>query len=297
MLKIRSNAADGSRVTTPSANTTTDSMYRLLVQSVTDYAIYMLALDGTVNNWNSGAERAKGYRASEIVGLHFSHFYTQQDRLKGLPQHALDTARTNGRFEGEGWRVRKDGTCFWAHVVIDPIRDDMGEHIGFAKITHDITERREAERKAFDQERNFRLLVQGVSDYAIYMLAPNGTVNNWNAGAERFKGYCAAEIVGQHFSRFYTPEDCRKRLPERALQTALDEGKFEGEGWRVRKDGTHFWAHVIIDPIRDECGNLIGFAKITRDLTEAKRKNDQLRLCERQPGSGHEQHVAGAMPL
>lgn len=251
-------------------------MYRLLVQSVTDFAIYLITLDGIVNNWNAGAERAKGYRAEEIVGQHFSVFYTEPDRARGLPQQALKTALEKGIFEGEGWRVRKDGSRFWAHVVLQPVQDESGATIGFAKITRDVTEQRERETKASEQERNFRILVQGVTDYAIYMLSPEGIVSNWNAGAERAKGYRADEIVGRHFSRFYTPADRRRGLPQRALATALKRGKFEGEGWRVRKDGTQFWAHVVIDTIRDEAGELVGFAKITRDVTERKKIEDQM---------------------
>ncbi len=255
---------------------TTDSLYRLLVQSVTDYAIYLLSLDGVVRNWNAGAERAKGYRTEEIVGQHFSVFYTDADRSLGLPQKALDTALQTGRFEAEGWRLRRDGSRFWAHVVLQTVQDETGATIGFAKITRDRTVHKERECKAAEQERNFRLLVQGVTDYAIYMLSPEGIVSNWNAGAQRAKGYDAAEIVGQHFSRFYLPEDRRIGLPERALSTAIERGKFEGEGWRLRKDGSKFWAHVVIDPIRDEDGNLVGFAKITRDVTEKKRIEDRV---------------------
>ena len=165
-----------------------DAMYRLLVQSVTDYAIYMLSLDGTVRNWNAGAECAKGYRPEEIIGQHFSIFYTEADRAQGLPMRALRTALESGRFEGEGWRLRRDGSRFWAHVVLQPVQDESGTTVGFAKITRDRTEQRERQARAEDQERNFRLLVQGITDYAIYMLSPEGTVSNWNAGAERAKG-------------------------------------------------------------------------------------------------------------
>ena len=255
---------------------TDDSMYRLLIQSVTDYAIYMLSVDGIVSNWNPGAERAKGYQEHEIVGQHFSIFYTEEDRDRGLPQHMITCALRDGRVEGEGWRVRKDGSKLWAHVTLQAVQDGDGQTLGIAKITRDMTEKRERERKVLEQERNFRVLVQGVTDYAIYMLSPQGVVTNWNAGAERAKGYRADEIVGQHFSRFYRPEDQRRGLPERALGIARETGKFEGEGWRIRRDGTRFWAHVVIDAIYDEAGALLGFAKITRDVTEKKRIEDQV---------------------
>ena len=252
--------------------------FRRLIQSVADYAIYMIDAGGIVRTWNPGAERFKGYTEAEILGQHFSRFYTEEDRRTGLPARALATATGEGRFEQEGWRVRKDGTRMWAHVIIDPIRDDDGTLIGFAKITRDITERKKAQDELRRSEERFRMLVMGVRDYAIYMLDPLGHVTNWNPGAERFKGYTADEIVGRHFSEFYTEEDRATGLPARALETAVREGRFVHEGWRVRKDGARFWADVVIDPIRDEDGTLVGFAKITRDVTE--RRNAQLALEE-----------------
>ena len=252
--------------------------FQLLVQSVVDYAIYMLDPNGFVTSWNAGAERIKGFQTEEIVGKHFSTFYTEDDREAGLPQKVLATARKEGKYEGEGWRVRKDGTRFWASVVVDRINDSSGKLIGFAKITRDMTERRAAEQALLQAERTFRILVQGVTDYAIFMLDPEGRVANWNAGAQRTKGYAPEEIIGEHFSRFYTPEDFEARVPHKALETARETGRYESEGWRVRKDGTRFWASVVIDAIRDEEGKLIGFAKITRDMTE--KREAQLRLEE-----------------
>jgi PAS domain S-box-containing protein len=257
-----------------------EGRYRLLVESITDYAIYMLDPSGLVSSWNPGAERFKGYAAEEIIGEHFSKFYTEEDRAIDLPGTALRTAVEEGRFEREGWRVRKDGTRFWAHVVIDPIRGADGQILGFAKITRDLTERREAQEALKRSEQQFRLLVQGVTDYALYMLDPMGRVSSWNAGAQRFKGYAAEEILGRHFSLFYTEAEQKAGVPAKALRAAEEEGRWEAEGWRVRKDGSQFWAHVIIDPIRNETGELIGFAKITRDVTE--RKDAERRLQETQ---------------
>jgi PAS domain S-box-containing protein len=252
--------------------------YKLLVQSIVDYAIFMLDAEGYVTSWNPGAERIKGFRAEEIVGKHFSTFYTEEDRKSGMPQRVLDTARHEGKYEGEGWRVRKDGSRFWASVVVDRISGEDGELIGFAKITRDMTDKRKAQQALLEAERRFRILVQGVTDYAIFMLDPEGRITNWNAGAERIKGYSPDEIVGSHFSRFYTPEDLDAGVPKRALETARKTGRYEAEGWRVRKDGTRFWASVVLDAIRDEQGELIGFAKITRDMTE--KREAQLRLEE-----------------
>ena len=250
--------------------------YRELVEAITDYAIYMLDPSGIVTSWNAGAQRFKGYTAREIIGQHFSRFYTEQDRATGLPARALEISAREGKFEAEGWRLRKDGTRFWAHVVIDPIRDNAGRLIGFAKITRDLTERRAAEEALRRSEQQFRLLIQSVTDYAIYMLSPEGLVTSWNAGAERIKGYTSGEIVGKHFSQFYTPEDREKGMPDRALETAAREGRFEREGWRLRKDGSRFWSHVIIDAVHDDDGTLLGFAKITRDITERKATQDAL---------------------
>ena len=249
---------------------------RLLVNAVTDYAIYMLDPAGHVTTWNPGAQRFKGYTRDEIIGEHFSRFYTDEDKASDFPARALRIAAREGRFEAEGWRVRKDGTRFWAHVVLDPIRDDDGKLIGFAKITRDVTAKREHDRALFESEQRFRLLVQGVKDYAIYMLDIEGRVSNWNPGAAAIKGYSEQEIVGQHFSRFYTDEDRTGGEPERALKTALREGKYEREAWRVRKDGSLFWAHVLIDPIFDEHGRHVGFAKVTRDASEKKKAEQEL---------------------
>ncbi len=244
------------------------SRFELLVNAIKDYAIYLLDRDGHVATWNAGAQRFKGYSADEIIGQHFSRFYTDEDRASGLPQRALDTAATEGTFEAEGWRVRKDGSRFWTSVVIDPVLDADGNLIGFAKVTRDVTDKRAAERALLESEQRFRLLVQGVKDYAVYMLDAGGHVTNWNPGAQAIKGYTANEIVGEHFSSFYTEEDRQAGEPERALRTAREAGKYEVEAWRVRKDGSRFRAGVLIDPIYDEGGTLIGFAKVTRDLTE-----------------------------
>jgi PAS domain S-box-containing protein len=245
--------------------------FRLLIDAVKDYAIYLLDADGNIATWNTGAQRFKGYTPDEIIGHHFSVFYTDEDRAVGLPARALHTATTEGRFEAEGWRVRKGGTRFWTHVVIDPVLGEDGAVIGFAKITRDVSDKRAIDEALRDSERRFRLLVQSVHDYAIYMLDPGGHVTNWNAGAEAIKGYTADEIVGRHFSLFYTADDRAAGAPEQALQTALHDGKFVGEVQRVRKDGELFWANVVIDPIHDEAGNLLGFAKVTRDITEKRQ--------------------------
>jgi len=246
-----------------------EERFRLLVESVKDYAIFMLDPDGRVLTWNAGAELIKGYSASEIIGQHFSRFYPPE--AGDFPAHELRVAAAQGRFEDEGWRVRKDGSRFWANVVITALYGPDKKLIGFAKVTRDLTERRGHEESLRHSEERFRLLVEGVSDYAIFMLDVNGNVATWNSGAARIKGYRAEEVVGQHFSKFYPEDALESGWPDHELRVAATEGRFVDEGWRVRKDGSKFWAHVTITAMRDEAGRLQGFAKLTRDLTERKR--------------------------
>jgi PAS domain S-box-containing protein len=269
--------------------------FRMLVDGLTDYAIYMLDPSGVITKWNAGAARIKGYSAEEIIGRHFSRFYTVDDRRAGLPARVLEVAAREGRYEMEGWRVRKDGSRFWAAVVIDAVHGENGELLGFAKITRDMTERRAAQEALRDSERQFRLLVSGVSDYAIYMLDPNGIVSSWNTGAARIKGYSADEIIGQHFSKFYTEGERSAGRPARALQQALEQGRSESEGWRVRKDGSLFWANVVIDPIRDENGVLVGFAKITRDMTERRAAQRALQETQAQLAQSQKLEALGQL--
>ena len=251
-----------------------DSLFRRLVGEVPDYAIFMLDADGIVRTWNAGAERIKGYAADEIIGKHFSSFYPQ-DRIDARwPEHELEVAAEVGRFEDEGWRVRKDGTQFWANVMITRVLDDEGRLIGFSKITRDLSARRRHEELLRRSEERFRLMVEGVVDYAIFMLDPEGHVASWNAGAEMNKGYQASEIIGRHFSVFYPPEVAAAGWPQRELEIALEDGRCEDEGWRVRKDGSRFWASVVITSLYDEAGTHMGFAKVTRDLTDRRRVRD-----------------------
>ena len=268
---------------------------QLLVQSVTDYAIYLLSIDGRVLSWNSGAERLKGYHAEEIIGRHFSDFYTPEDRELGIPQKGLEIAARTGRFEIEGWRVRKDGTRFWALVVIDAVRNEAGELLGFAKVTRDLTERQFAQQSLIESERRYRQLIESVTDYAIFQLDANGLVSTWNPGAERIKGYKAEEIIGRHFSCFYTAEDQKAGVPDKVLDTAKREGRYEAEAWRVRKDGSRLFASVVIDPIRSEEGEIIGFAKVTRDITEKHEVQNALKEAQEQLAVSQKMEAVGQL--
>ncbi|MEV8612535.1 PAS domain S-box protein [Amycolatopsis sp. NPDC051373] len=257
----------------------------LLVRGVLDYAIFMLDPTGRVVTWNAGAERIKGYRAEDIIGQHFSVFYPPEEIAARKPERELETALAEGRLEDEGWRLRKDGTRFWANVVITALFDDERNHLGFGKVTRDMTERRAAEEALRESEERFRLLVQDVVDYGIFMLDTGGHIISWNAGAQRIKGYRAHEIIGRHFSVFYPAEDIAARKPERELETALAEGRLEDEGWRLRKDGTRFWANVVITALFDDTGTHHGFGKVTRDMTE--RRTAEQALVQRRRLVGH----------
>ncbi|VTU13526.1 PAS domain-containing hybrid sensor histidine kinase/response regulator [Variovorax sp. RA8] len=248
-----------------------DADFRLMVDAVGDYAIFLLDPGGVVRSWNTGARRIKGYAAHEVIGRHFSIFYPAEQLERGWPEHELKVARETGRFEDEGWRLRKDGTRFWANVIITRLIDADGHFRGFSKITRDLTDRRRHEEQLRMSEERFRLLMEGVKDYAIFMLDPSGHVVSWNAGARRFKGYEAHEIIGRHFSTFYPPDAQATGWPNEELRIARRDGRFQDEGWRVRKDGTRFWAGVVITALHDETGTLRGFAKVTRDLTEQRR--------------------------
>ena len=254
-----------------------NDIFRLLVQAVRDYAIFALDTQGNIQTWNEGAKRLKGYSAEEAIGSHFSIFYTKEDRLRNHPAWELQQATKFGTYEEEGWRLRKDGSRFWVSVTITALRNENGDLEGFGKVTRDLTQKKLAEEELRQSEERFRLMIEGVKDYAIFALDPEGFVTSWNEGAERNKGYQAHEIIGQHFSTFYPAEDKANRKPEYELLEATRVGRFEDTGWRVRKNGTTFWANVIITAMKDSRGRLVGFSKVTRDLTEKKLAEDKLR--------------------
>ena len=259
----------------------TDAL-RLLVESTLDYAIFMLDPDGYIVSWNAGAQRIKGYSADEIIGKHFSTFYTPEAIATNWPARELEIATAAGRFEDEGWRVKKDGSLFWANVIITALRNDEGRLVGFGKVSRDLSDRRQAEHALRESEERFRLLVDSTVDYAIFMLDPDGRVASWNPGAERIKGYTADEIIGRHFSTFYTPEAVATKWPEHELREAARVGRFEDEGWRVRKDGSRLWANVVISALRGADGTLRGFAKVTRDMTQRKAHEERITRLSRE---------------
>ena len=259
----------------PTTATNIEQRLQLLIEAVVDYGIFLLDTEGHIVSWNTGAQRLKGWSREEILGRHFSTFYPPEAIATGWPQEELRRATRDGRFEDEGWRVRKDGSRFWANVVITALRDPAtGELTGFAKVTRDLTERRAHEEALRTSEERLRLMLDSISDHAIFMLDADGRVQSWNRGAEAIIGYAGPEIVGRHFSIFFPPEDQQDGKPERELHEARTHGRFEEEGWRVRKDGSRYWNKVVVTPVYAPDGMLVGYAKVTQDLSQKRRLNE-----------------------
>ncbi|WP_224995228.1 PAS domain S-box protein [Cesiribacter sp. SM1] len=254
-----------------------EATYRMLVDSVKDYAIFMLDARGYIKTWNIGAQRLKGYDKEEIINKHFSVFYPEEALKINHPAYELEVASKVGRFEEEGWRVRKDGSLFWANVVISAVYNKDKQLIGFSKVTRDLTERKTLQDQLKESEERARLLIESVKDYAIFLLNPEGYVVTWNEGAKRIKGYEAHEIIGCHFSKFYPLEANPTEYTKFELATAIEQGRFEDEGWRVKKDGSKFWANVVITPIYNKEHQHIGFTKVTRDLSERVRNENLMK--------------------
>src|SRR3954470_13752770 len=249
-------------------------IFQMMVEQVRDYALFLLDPEGRVQTWNNGAQRIKGYQREDIVGKHFSVFYEREAVERGWPAYELKVAASEGRFEDEGWRLRKDGSRFWASVVITALRDAEGKLLGYSKITRDLTDRMLHEEALRQSEERFRLLIEGVTDYAIFMLDPEGVISSWNAGAERIFGHPRGEIIGKHFSRFFSDADIEAGKPWEELAVARSAGRVESEAWRVRKDGTRFWSRAVVTAMHDASGRLRGFAKVTQDLTDRRHIKD-----------------------
>jgi PAS domain S-box-containing protein len=257
-----------------------EEAFRLLVEGIHDYAIYMLDRRGNVASWNSGARRIKGYTAEEIVGQSYARFFTPEDVAAGKPQANLEQASIRGDFEEEGWRVRKDGSRFWASVTLTALRDEKGRLRGFAKVTRDISQRRRSEELLRQSEERYRQLIDGIQDYAIYMLSPEGVITSWNPGAERVEGYHADEVIGRNVSLFYAQKDVEAGLPREELRQAAERGRVATEGWRVRRDGSIFQAATTTTAIRGPGGAPRGFVQISQDLTPRLRAEEELRRAD-----------------
>ena len=242
-----------------------------IVAGVGDYAVFTLDVGGHVTSWNVGAQNIKGYRAEEIIGKHFSRFYPAEALARNWPGEELRIAAGQGRFQEQGWRIRKDGTRFWADVVITALRGPSGTLTGFLKITRDLTERRRHEETLRDSEERLRLLIDSVKEYAIFMLDPEGRIASWNRGAARILGYTPAEIIGRSLESFYPPEAAARGALQQDLASTINNGSVDTNEWRVRKDGSRFWANVVMHAMYDLEGRLRGFSQVIRDLTERQQ--------------------------
>ena len=253
-----------------------DGFYKRMIEEIKDYAIILMDTNGIIRNWNKGAEKIKQYSENEIIGKHFSIFYLNEDIESGLPHKLINQSRESGSADHEGWRKRKDGSKFWGGVTITAIHDDQNNVIGFCKVTRDLTEKKIAEDNLRLSEQRYHGMIAEVQDYAIILLSAEGIIENWNAGAEKIKGYSAKEVIGRKFELFYTAEDRNSDLPNKLLSQARSLGRATHEGWRVRKDGSEFWGIIVITALHNKNGEIIGFSKVTRDLTEKKIAEEKL---------------------
>jgi PAS domain S-box-containing protein len=244
---------------------------RLLLDGLTEHAVFLIDLSGRIASWNTGVRRLLFYEEAEFIGLPFAALFTPEDVAQGRPAQELERALTTGRSDDKRQHVRRDGSRFHADGVVSVMRDAVGSALAFSKVMHDVTAQHEASEALRVSEQQYRLLVESVSDHAIFMLDVAGRVVSWTPAAERLLGYRADDIIGQPFTLFFTPEDRQRGLPEQEMRMAEATGRAEAEGWRVRQDGSRFWGDEMMSPIRGVSGDLEGFAKVVRDLTDRQR--------------------------
>jgi PAS domain S-box-containing protein len=244
--------------------------FRLLVESQ-DYGVFMVSPTGVVESWNRGAQRLNGFRAHEIVGTPMSGLFPAGMGTAGLSERLLTQASRVGRADYEGWLARKGGETFWGLLTVSAVEDESGHLRGFSLLMRDVTERRRTEEELRRSEQYFRLLIDSVQDYGVFMLSTEGAIQSWNQGAQRLKGYRAQEIIGASISRFFPEEEIEKGTAERLIEQALLAGSATYEGWMVRKGGHRFWALLTLSAVEDEEGNVQGLSNVARDLTERMR--------------------------
>ncbi|MDQ3233221.1 MAG: PAS domain S-box protein, partial [Pseudobdellovibrionaceae bacterium] len=197
------------------------------------------------------------------------------------PEWEMSQAAKHGHYQGEGWRRRSDGSRFWAYVVLTAIYDGNGQLTGFIKVTQDITDKKKEDDRLRQRLDSYHHLVEEVEDYAIFMVSVDGHIMTWNKGTRKVKGYEAEEFIGQPFRMLFTDEDVKAGRPEWEMQFAAEHGRFEGEAWRQRKDGSRFWADVVLTALHGDDDELIGYTKVTRDMSERKRTEEVTRLARK----------------
>lgn len=260
-----------------------ENRFRLMVESIEDYAMFMVDLDGFITSWNRGAERLTGYADIEAIGRHFSMLYPKESFDKDRAIHELMMAQLHGRYEEEGIRVRKDGTHYYAQIIVWRIDNNEGNAVGYAKITRDVTALKEAQRheaQLFESENRFRLMVESIDDYAMFMVDTKGVIISWNRGAERLTGYLESEALGRPFSILHPRNELAEEHVSYELTMARNNGHHEEEGVRIRKDGSVYHAQIIVWPVADKSGEIVSFAKITRDITVRKTAERALKDSE-----------------
>lgn len=261
------------------------SRLQMFLDSVHDYAFITFDLASQVTGWSRGAEHILGYPEAEALGLPGGQFFTPEDRARGEDRREFQLAREQGRAEDERWHLRRDDTRFWASGVLTPLRDRSGQLRGYCKVMRDHTAEKLAAARLRDSEERLRLFCENVRDYALVPVDLDGIVVGWNAGGARIFGYSAQEILGQDSACFFNPEDIACGEPEQDLRRAIAEGRAEAERWMVRKDGSRFWSHWVTTPIRDDRGQLRGFAKVLHDSSDrkaAEELRERLQDKERQ---------------
>jgi PAS domain S-box-containing protein len=260
------------------ARRTADDYYQLVLESLNE-AVYAVDVEGRIQFCNAAMGRLTGYAVSALLGRSSTDLYVPEAREVLIDRHLR-------AFRGESVPALLQATLVYHDGARLPVELSEAsltrgqQVIARLAVVRDVSARKHAEAALHESQERFRLLVEGVQDYAIYMLDPTGHVVSWNAGAERIKGYRAEEILGEHFSRFYTPEDIAQGLPRHGLAVAAREGRFEAEGWRVSHDGSRFWADVVITALYDTAGKLRGFAKVTRDFTERREAEQALEQAK-----------------
>jgi PAS domain S-box-containing protein len=246
------------------------STQRLLkmCDQIEEYAIIVLDETGVVESWNKGAEQLFGYTANEVIGKEMDLFDTDEERLSKLSHRTILNARLQQKATARAWLLRKDRSRFWGNISVSPIQGDQGELIGYTNIIRDLGKIKVSADAIKDQEDRFSKMIAEISDYAIIMLDSRGHILNWNQGAQDIKGYLPEEIIGQNFRVFYSADDQAAQVPESLIHTAATTGRAQAEGWRIRKEGSKFWGSITITAIHDVEEQIIGFSKVTRDLTD-----------------------------
>jgi len=270
---VSTEATDAARtpVDDGTVDTGLEDMAQRLLESVQDYAIFMMNTEGFVTSWNLGAQRIKGYEAHEAIGRHFSMFYLPEAIDRGWPAEELRRATLIGKYEDEGWRIRKDGSRIWANVVITAVRDERGTLLGFSKVTRDLTERRRHEEELREREESLRLLVEGVRDHAMFLLDPAGCIRTWNEGARVVLGFAADDVLGRDASVLLSLEEKLAGKWAAEFASARCAGFFMTKGWRHRADGSRVWAESSTTELKDGAGAIRGYVQIVRDLSEQRR--------------------------